>query len=298
MTIPESTSARIEFSDKLTARLETLIRKVQADVYLDVEKELNALQIDESGRIRYTPANMALIRRVELRVRQATAAGKKSLLSWIIEKALEVLGLNRLYFRLVKKSIPETVEARVERLVMLRLGYDTKRKEITAGGWLDSALDVGGISRSVAQDMARAIAGKMTLRAFRKQFRDAFIDLKGRGYVERYWKTVSFDLFQQVDREAQNQYAEILQLPVALYSGTAKETTRDFCLQRLRRYYTRDEIQSWDKLQWPGKFRVGHNSLVHCGGYNCRHHLSWVSQELIDVKGIEVNQYNDIQPII
>ena len=294
MTLNQATDRRIDVSDQLTARLENLIRKIQGEVYVDIERELDALRLDDAGRITYSVGNMALIRRIELKVQQATAKARQGLFAWIVEKALEVLGLNRLYFGLVKKSIPEAVEDRVERLVMLRLGYDTKKKSITEGGWLDTAFDVRNIARAVAQDMARAIAGRMALKLFRKQFRDAFIDLKGRGYVERHWKTVSFDLMQQVDREAQNQFAEALELPVALYSGTAKENTRPFCLERIRQYYTRDEITGWDAKEWKGKIRVGHNSLVHCGGYNCRHHLSWVSQELIEIKGIEVNQYNEI----
>lgn len=294
MTLNQATDQRIEVADKLTARLENLIRKIQGEVYVDIERELDALRLDDAGRITYSVGNMALIRRIELKVSQAAAKARQGLFAWIVEKALEVFGLNRLYFGLVKKSIPQQVEDRVERLVMLRLGYDTQKKLITAGGWMDTAFDVRGIARAVAQDMARAIAGRMALKLFREQFRDAFIDLKGRGYVERHWKTVSFDLMQQVDRETQNQFAEQLELPAALYSGTAKENTRPFCLERIRQYYTRDEITGWDAETWKGKIRVGHNSLVHCGGYNCRHHLSWVSQELIDIKEIEVNQYNEI----
>lgn len=294
MTIDQAISNRIEVSDKLSERLDGLIRKAQRGIYVDIEGELNALKLDTGGRIMYTVQNMALIRKIEISVRQAAMAQKKGLLGWIVEKALELFGLSQVYFRLLKPSIPETVEDRVERLVMLRLGYDTQKKKIVAGGWLDTAFDVGGIARAVAQDIARAIAAKTTLKLFRKQFRDAFIDLKGRGYVERHWKTVSFDLMQQVDRETQNQFAEALELPVALYSGTVKETTRPFCLERVHQYYTRAEIVGWDNEQWAGKFRVGHNSLVHCGGYNCRHHLSWVSQELVDVKNIQVNQYNNI----
>ena len=294
MTLNQATDQRIEVADQLTARLENLIRKIQGEVYVDIERELDALRLDDAGRITYSVGNMALIRRIELKVSQAAAKARQGLFAWIVEKALEVFGLNRLYFGLVKKSIPEQVENRVERLVMLRLGYDTQKKQITAGGWMDTAFDVRGIARAVAQDMARAIAGRMALKLFREQFRDAFIDLKGRGYVERHWKTVSFDLMQQVDRETQNQFAEQLELPAALYSGTAKENTRPFCLERIRQYYTRAEITGWDAGEWNGKIRVGHNSLVHCGGYNCRHHLSWVSQELIDIKEIEVNQYNEI----
>ena len=294
MTINQATDRRIEVTDELSARLENLIRKVQGEMFVDLEAELDALQLDDAGRIRYTVSNMALIRRIELKVRQVAAKGRQGLLSWIVDRALEIFGLNRLYFRIAAPAITEQVEDRVERLVMLRLGYDTQKRKIVAGGWLDTAFDVGGIARSVAQDMARAIAAKMALKAFRKQFRDAFVNMKGHGYVERHWKTVSFDLMQQVDREAQNQFAETLALPVALYSGTVKETTRPFCLERVHQYYTRAEIVGWDKEQWAGKFRVGHNSLVHCGGYNCRHHLSWVSQELVEVKKIEVNQYNNI----
>lgn len=49
-----------------------------------------------------------------------------------------------------------------------------------------------------------------------------------------------------------------------LYVGPADGRTRDWCLERYGKVYTRDEIEAMDNNQLPNPFITG-------GGYNCRH---------------------------
>jgi hypothetical protein len=36
----------------------------------------------------------------------------------------------------------------------------------------------------------------------------------------------------------------------------------------------------WESLNWEGKPETGYNALIDCGGYNCRHRLDWVSDQM------------------
>lgn len=298
MTIPDLTSRRIAESEALSNRLGEIIRRMQGEVYIDIIAKIDGLEIDAGGKIRYSLRNLSTIRQIEEAVRRATEPARKGLMGWIIEKLLQITGLNEAYFRLVRPTISDAVESRVLNRVMVRFGYDLAAKKIVLGGWLDAMTSVTEIARRVAQDVSRAIAGRMGLAAFRRQFRQAFLGAVGRGYVERHFSTFSFDLFQQADREVQNAYSEELSLPYALYAGTIKNNTRDFCLERVRQTYSREEIAKWEKLEFKGKIMVGYNPAIHCGGYNCRHHLSWVSEEYVEVRGIEVNKYNPAKLIL
>ena len=64
-----------------------------------------------------------------------------------------------------------------------------------------------------------------------------------------------------------------------LYSGPVDDRTRDWCLERVGKVFTREEIDAMDNGQLPNAFLTG-------GGYNCRHVFMAVeSQELKDLAG-------------
>lgn len=58
-----------------------------------------------------------------------------------------------------------------------------------------------------------------------------------------------------------------------LYVGPNDKIIRPFCLERVDRIFTQAEVESWDNGQ-------GLPAAIYCGGYNCRHHLRPISDEL------------------
>jgi hypothetical protein len=77
-------------------------------------------------------------------------------------------------------------------------------------------------------------------------------------------------------------YAERLGLKYAVYSGTLEEDSRPFCVARVNKVYSLGEIQSWRNLKFQGKPKIGYEPVYDCGGFNCRHHLSWISDEIAE----------------
>jgi hypothetical protein len=64
-----------------------------------------------------------------------------------------------------------------------------------------------------------------------------------------------------------------------MYVGPADGRTRDWCLERYGKVYTRAEIEAMDNNQLPNPFITG-------GGYNCRHSfLPVVSEEYTSLVG-------------
>lgn len=67
-----------------------------------------------------------------------------------------------------------------------------------------------------------------------------------------------------------------------LYTGPVDGRTRDWCLQRVGKVYTRREIEQMDNGQLPNAFVTG-------GGYNCRHSfIAVASDELVSLAGMDV----------
>ena len=67
-----------------------------------------------------------------------------------------------------------------------------------------------------------------------------------------------------------------------LYTGPVDGRTREWCLQRVGKVYTRREIEQMDNGQLPNAFVTG-------GGYNCRHSfIAVASDELVSLAGMNV----------
>jgi hypothetical protein len=138
--------------------------------------------------------------------------------------------------------------------------------------------------------MNTQLAAGVSIKDFKSSFRQFFVNPAGLGLVESQFNRFAHDLFQDYDREVQNQYAKVLGLTHALYSGTQIKTTRPFCDKRWGNIYTKEEIKGWNSQKWQGK-RKGVPVEVQCGGYNCRHHLSWLTEEVAKRIG-NINKYN------
>lgn len=252
---------------------------------------IGAFDVDEDGRFSFSVSNLTRGRQIAVRVTGIFQQRKKSLAQRIVKGVKRLLGFNRDYFQTFNEFNPEPLERKVERLVMGRLGYNVESGDVAPGSWLDDIFNGSQLSGLIGRDLTNAIASKMRRADFIKQFRGQFLQS---GYAARHFKTFAFDFFQVVDRQIKLIYAEELGLTFARYAGTAEEDTRDFCLERLNLVYSFEEIKSWEKLEFRGKLRIGYDPFVHCGGFNCRHHLSFLDKEAVELMGVDVDKYHSI----
>jgi hypothetical protein len=268
-----------------------IIDAISVLVLGEVLGALSSFDFDEKGNFSFSVSNLTRSRQVAIRVSGIFQQQKKPLGARLIDAVKRLLGFNRDYFQSFNEFEPEDLEKKVERLVMGRLGYDVGTGNIAPGSWLDDIFNGSQVSGSIGRDLANAIASKMSRAEFIRQFRLQFTQA---GYPARHFKTFSFDFFQVVDRQIKLLYAEELGLTFARYAGTAEEDTRDFCLERLNLVYSFEEIKSWAKLDFRGKLKIGYDPFIHCGGFNCRHHLAFLDKEAVELLGIETDKYHSI----
>lgn len=86
-------------------------------------------------------------------------------------------------------------------------------------------------------------------------------------------KTVLNTALQGFNRSVNLSKAEDLGLEKFLYFGPDDDITRPFCQERVDQIFTREEIAEWDNGQ-------GLPADTYLGGYNCRHRLIAVTDEL------------------
>jgi hypothetical protein len=194
------------------------------------------------------------------------------------------LGLNAAFdpyinsmFDLTKKRFG-TISGRATEKAGLRWGFDGKK--LIKGGYLDDLVKDNNVARLLKGEANKAIASGMNLRDFQKNYR-AIVKgtTKKLGIVERYFFTNSYDAFQEYDRTIGLLYADELGMRAAIYNGGTIKTTRDFCRARDGKIFTRKQIASWENLEFSGK-PPNYDPFTDVGGYNCRHSLDWISDEL------------------
>jgi hypothetical protein len=111
------------------------------------------------------------------------------------------------------------------------------------------------------------------------------------GGLQKHFKTFAYDTYAQFDRATGSLYAVKLGLNAGIYSGTQVDSSRPFCAggkdsqsgivftSKIGRVFTREEIDSWAKLDFQGK-PDNYVPAEDCGGHNCQHKIDWISDNL------------------
>jgi hypothetical protein len=275
-TLESLTNARINAAEKARKATAALVRDLQNAGYTAViDWTIGAIDTD-GGKIKYTASNLSKVQGLYRVFAAFQAKFKGTMLGSVLDWTSEIIGLNNDYFESFAAPA-ETVAETARRLTLQRWGYNTGANSIIPGGYFESLFSNQQAAQKVAQLVNQAIIQKMPLKDFQKLFKQVFVGKPGEGMLERYWSTNSFDLFQRIDRTANLVYADKLGLNHAIYSGTLEEDSRPFCVTRVNKVFSRPEISKWSDLNFQGKPKIGYDPFVDCGGFNCRHHLSWIS---------------------
>jgi hypothetical protein len=280
-TYSELENKRIKEAEKAASASAKVVRALQATAYAAVTDWLIGSIETEEGRIKYTVGNLGKVSTLVRIIARFQREYQKTMLGSVLDWAGRLFGLNAEYFGTFEPAGKvESIDEAARRLTLQRWGYNVNTKELIPGGYFENLFKNANIGQRVAALVNQAITQKMPLAQFQRTFRQVFVGLPGQGMLERHWRTNSFDLYQRIDRTANLIYADRLGLDYAIYSGTLEEDSRPFCIARVNKVFSRPEIASWENLEFQGKPKIGYDPFTDCGGFNCRHHLSFISEEI------------------
>lgn len=104
-------------------------------------------------------------------------------------------------------------------------------------------------------------------------------EVKLRGLLKRYNATYAANAYAAFDRNIQNIKSAQLGLQHFLYSGGLIKDSRNFCIARAGKTYTKKQIDSWESLNWKGKITYA-SVWTALGGHDCFHVLTPITPEL------------------
>lgn len=171
------------------------------------------------------------------------------------------------------------IQAQAVPLLLNRFGLGAGG-ELQPGGFFAGFMGDTNLATQVKQLAWKSKAAGVGLQQFKKDI-NALVDgtPDRAGLVQRHFNTFAYDTYQQADAQTQDFYAVKLGLPAALYLGGEIAGTREFCSERQGNVYTREEIAGWIELQFNGK-TPDYNPFTDRGGYNCRHHLHYITARM------------------
>lgn len=273
---------RIAEAERSFDTLSKVVRALQEAAYSLLSDWFSEnIETENGGRtIKFSAGNLGRVQGVFGVLKKFGRRLQSGVMDAILGQTDRILDANDAYFGQFADVTDIQEAARLETL--LRWGYNARTKTLIAGGYLDTLFKGSDVSQRVAALLNQAIGARMPLAEFRKTFRNVFVGKAGAGMLERHFNTVTFDLFQSLDRTANLIYANRLGLNHAIYSGTIIKTTRPFCRVRVGKVFDRSQIEAWADLDFQGKPPV-YDPFIHCGGYNCRHHLSFITAEVAAV---------------
>jgi len=260
---------REEWVDKSREDFLSIAKEYQDEIVKMLNKQYLPKLDQKDGIIIFSPKNMATIAELDRQLKKIGTLKGDKLIEWF-QKELEVNAkLNEKYFQSVvgEKGVANALEKAIRRVAAL-IGFDKDGR----------FFDVSRIDdpiRKIKSQAIKAIASNTSW----SQFSGEITNFVGKGLVENHLRTNAYDTFQQVDRTINNDMGLDLGLNYAVYSPGLMATSRQFCIDRVGKVFTRDEIRAWEKLEWQGK-NDNYNALTDVGGHNCTHLLNWISDKM------------------
>ena len=276
-TLNELIKKREDEAEKARKATEAQVRLLQAVGYTALIEWVIGNIDTKDGNMVYSSKNLGAVAGIYKAFKAWQVDYQGILLGSVLNWAGRIFGANQDYFESFE-DVAESIQDKARRITLQRWGYDGKG--LIPGGYFEGLFNNQVIAQKVARLMNQAILQKMPLKEFQKTFRTVFVGTPGQGMLERHWKTNSFDLYMRLDRTANLIYADELGLNWAVYSGTLEEDSRPFCIARVNKVFNRSQIAEWAGLDFAGKQKIGYDPFTDCGGFNCRHHLSFISDGL------------------
>lgn len=258
-------------------------RRYQSEIIRALEDSfLPKLDVNQDGSIRATAKNTAKVATVDELMNRIARKRGSDLIDWYVKQLDKLARYSRGYFDLIepgKKTQTQRAVQRSLRHLYNRIGYDGERA--TRGGFLYDMTRANDPTRKIKAQAFRAISTGQGFTDFQSQLR-VFIQGPGRqGIYETHFRTTAYDSFQQFDRQINNQVADQLGMNYARYAGGEMDTSRDFCLARTGKIFSREEIEAWSGITWQGK-TTPYDPFLDLGGYNCTHTLDWVPDRVAE----------------
>lgn len=192
------------------------------------------------------------------------------------------------YFKQFNTALFASATKQVTSAMNARVGMDADG--FTKDGFIDSFIKDKTLARQVKKTVLGGVLTGTPIKELQKAL-DVSLNGKtpGAGLLDNHFRTYIYDTYSQFDAETGNQFAVQLDLNYAIFAGGLVDASRDFCILRNDKAFTREEIEAFgtpqDKFggytnKSKGEFAGKNKDYLperDRGGHNCGHLYNWCS---------------------
>lgn len=275
-----------KLSKEKAIRLEKLIQRIEERISIS-SSELSVIFLRyfsdklkvEQGKIasRFTRQTITLFNEAFKRYQETT---KRKLVKTIIADIDQILDDNHRFYKSTVKN--QVSKSDIKNLLNRRLGIN-ENGTLIRHGYMSGLLDDAGIRSELQKHIFKEMFKNTGIEAFRESVK-TFIQGEPEkfGMFQRYYKTFSYDAYAQLNSFTGAAYAQKLGLSYFIYNGGLIKTSRSFCIEKNGKVFSTEEAEDWkdDPKLKAIESRETYNWLIDRGGYNCRHSIDFIADEI------------------
>jgi len=289
------------FLEQARMKLENTTLRLQTNLFTQVINDI-VIRLDvKDGVILDNANNYRLISELDKVYDTFNKKVIETLLPQINKGTETIANMSKGYFSIaLSGNIPVRFEKILEAtrvLTDLRLGI--RMSKMIRSGTLMSMLRVDPLD--FKQLMSKAVTSQMNMKDFVNVVKESITGSEEKiGSLERQFKRFAYDSYQQYDAAYNKNLANEFGMKYFIYQGGLIKDSRDFCVCHNGKVFSIEETETWQdwtpaKCDFPEGYVIkqkdvyakpsylgfaGYDPLVDRGGYNCRHILGYISDEL------------------
>ena len=288
------------FLDEARAKLEGTALKLQLRLFEEVISEIIPKLDVKDGILLDNANNFRLISQLDKVYNTFNVKVAQTILPQINSGINTIVGFGTDYFTLALAGLPARFDKIIEGArVLTDLKIGLRIEKMIRGGQLYSMLKSD--PTEFKQLLSKAVTSQMSMKEFIRVIKDAINGTDERkGLLDRQLNRFAYDTYQQYDASYNKKLAEEFDMKYFIYQGGIIKDSRDFCVCHNNKVFSIEETQTWkdwtpsdctdypegwpkakDMSAHPGYMDYpGYDPLVDRGGYNCRHIIGYISEEL------------------
>jgi hypothetical protein len=288
--ISEILKRKQEFIDSLRGKLENTVIKLESQLLNNLIPELIPQLDVKDGVIQDTAKNYRLLSVLDKTYKDFSVVSNSLVLNQIVTGTAKIAKMSSEYFSvLLSGDLPERfdkVVAGADKMINLRLGLDGGK--LVRGGFLESFFNSNTVGTDLKQMTSKAITSNIDIKEYTQNLSNMITGTKEyTGGLERQFQRYAYDLYQQYDAAYNMTLGNEFGFSYFIYQGGLVKDSREFCIEHNNKVWSIEEAQDWANWISPTTGDVpsylgypGYDPLIDRGGYNCRHALGWIPDDM------------------
>lgn len=274
------------FETRLSELLDSLEKRVQGlqrSLWREILEAFEQLFQTDGGSLKKGAKSAAsALAKLERLLDKFEGAQIDAELKLFAAELLEVGGLTVEYYERIDARAK--VRAINKSLDLLRVAIGVEQGgALIAGGYLDRLGKTEAVRLALREYVVNSIVTGRKLTDFKNGFRDLVVGNPDTdGALQRYWGQYAYDAYNQAHEVVNTSMADELGMKYFVYQGSIIPTSRAFCVKRAGKVFNRAEALRWkdDPDLIDKKTKDQYNPFIDRGRYNCRHWLTWITDEM------------------